>query len=212
MAPAWALLTYSSVGRPRDSIVVLRRRVNVAIESYVAPEQRERTRAATLDEPAVEAFPELGVTARHRSGVERNYLLRMQLDFARGDSAAARAALDSLWVPRRTWRSATLSVDGTYLEAALYASVGDTAAAVQVLDAALNAPLNLDTYTLAWITLPGNLVRAMVLRARLAAAAGDGPVAAQWADAVVALWSNADAEFQPVVDSMRALAVSGRPR
>ncbi len=212
MAPAWALLAYSSVGRPRDSLIVLRRRVNAAIDNYVAPERREQTRAATLDEPAVEAFQELGLTERHRAGVGRNSLLRMQLAFARGDFAAARAGLDSLWGPRRAWRAATLSIDGTYLEAALYASLGDTTAAVQVLDAALNAPLNLDTYSLAWITLPGNFVRAMVLRARLAAAADNAPMAAQWANAVVALWSDADVEFHPVVDSMRVLAASRRPR
>jgi hypothetical protein len=81
-----------------------------------------------------------------------------------------------------------------------------------VLDAALNAPLNLDTYTLAWITLPSNFVRAMILRARLAAAIEDRPMAARWASAVVDLWSNADAEFLPVVDSMRALTDSDRPR
>jgi hypothetical protein len=52
----------------------------------------------------------------------------------------------------------------------------------------------------------------MILRARLAAAAGDRVGAAQWGAAVVALWSDADAEFRPVVDSMRALAGAGRPR
>jgi tetratricopeptide (TPR) repeat protein len=210
LAPTWALLAYSSVGRPRDSIVALWRRVNVAIDNYVSPALRERTKAASLDEPAVEAFHELGLTTRHRPGPNRNYLLRMQFAYARGDRAGARAGLDSLWT-LRPWRALGLSVDGTYLEAALYADAGDTASAVRVLDAALNAPLNLDTYTLAWITLPGNLVRAMVLRAQLAAAAGDGAVAAHWANAVVTLWSNADAEFQPIVDSMRALAISRTP-
>ena len=210
MAPAWELLTFSSAGGPRDTIMALRRRVSAAIDNYVAPERREEIRVATLDDPAVEAFPELGVTDRHRFGAESNYLLRMQLAFARGDRAAAKAGLDSLWALRREWRAPSLSIDGTYLEAALYADVGDTAAAVQVLEAALNAPLNLDTYTLTWITLPGNLVRAMVLRAQLAAAAGDAPVAARWANAVVALWSGADADLRQTVDSMRQL--SARPR
>jgi hypothetical protein len=212
MTPAWELLTYSSLGRPQDTIVALRRRVSAAIDNYVPPERREQIRVATLDEPAVEAFHELGITDRHRFGAEPNYLLRMQLAYARGDRTAARAGLDSLWGPRRAWRAASLSIDGTYLEAALYAALGDTAAAIRVLDAALTAPLNLDTYTLTWITLPGNLVRAMILRARLAAAAGDRAVAAQWASAVVALWSNADTGFQPVVDSMRALTEANPPR
>jgi tetratricopeptide (TPR) repeat protein len=210
MVPAWSLLTYASMGGPRDSILTLSRRVNAAIDNYVAPEQREQVRSATLDGPAVEAFSEIGITERHRPGVNRLHLLRIQLDLARGNVAATRAALDSLWALHRSWKT-SLTVDGTYLDAALYASAGDTAAALQVLDAALLAPLNLDTYTLTWITLPANLVRAMILRARLAAAAGDRAAAAQWAAAVVALWSNADAAFQPVVDSMRALAAAARP-
>jgi len=211
MAPTWALLAYSSLGRPRDSILALRQRVNAAIDNYVAPERRELARAATLDEQAVEAFPELGLSPRHRSGTDRNYLLRMQFKYARGDRAGARAGLESLWVARKGWPAWAVSIDRTYLEAALYTDLGDTAAAVQVLDAALNAPLNLDTYALAWITLPGNLVRAMALRARLAAAAGDRPAATIWSNAVLILWSNADAEFQSLVDSMRALAVTRPP-
>ncbi len=212
MAPAWALLVYSSVGRPRDSIVALRGRLAAAINSYVAPERREQVRIATLDEPAVEAFHELGVTERHRVGAGLDYLLRMQLAFARGERAAARAGLDSIWVAQRDWRTASLTVDGTYLEAALFAALGDTVTAVEVLDAALTAPLNLDTYTLAWIPLSGNLVRAMVLRARLAAAAEDRAVAARWATAVLTLWSRPDPEFQPVIDSMRALTAFGPSR
>ena len=92
------------------------------------------------------------------------------------------------------------------MEASLYTSMGDTTSAVRVLDIALDGMLNLDPYTLAWITLPSNLVRAMVLRARLAAALGDRATAAKWGSAVVSLWSGADAEFQSVVDSMRTLS------
>ena len=212
MAPAWALLTYSSVGRPRDSILALRQRVAAAIDNYVAPPRRESVRATTLDGPAVLAFPDMGLTDRHRTGVQRVALLRLQLESAQGKRKLVRAELDSLWTTNREWRSATETVDGTYLLASLFASVGDTAHAVEILDATLTAPLNLDTYTLAWITLPSGLVRAMVLRARLAAALGDANHAAQWANAVVTLWSNADREFLPVVDSMRALSDSRRSR
>jgi tetratricopeptide (TPR) repeat protein len=211
MEPAWALLTYSSVGRPRDSILALRQRVAAAIDNYVPPDRREAVRAATLDGPAVLAFSELGVTDRHRPGPGRVALLRIQLEAARGNQRTVREALDSLWGASRAWRMPSTTLDATYLAASLYANAGDTAHAVQVLDAALNAPLNMDTYTLAWITLPGNLVRAMILRARLAAALGDSTRAAQWASGAVTLWSNADAEFRPLVDSMRALAASRRP-
>ena len=206
MDPAWMLLVYASAGRPRDSIVALHRRVEARIDTYVSPERREQTRSATLDFAAAEAFSDYGITDRHREHSGRNYLLRAQYFAARGDVSAARAILDSLWTARREWRASSLSIDGTFMEASLYTSIGDTTSAVRVLDIALEGMLNLDPYTLAWITLPSNLVRAMVLRARLAAALGDRTTAAKWASAVVTLWSGADAEFQSVVDSMRTLA------
>jgi tetratricopeptide (TPR) repeat protein len=212
MGPAWELLVYASAGRPRDSILALERRVDGRIESYVPPDRRPLTRAATMDMAATEAFPEIGITDRHRAQAGRNYLLRVQLEAGRGASAAAKGELDSMWAARRQWQGANLSIDGTFLEAALYTRMADTANAIRVLDASLEAPLNLDTYTLAWLTLPADLVRAMVLRARLAAATADRQTAARWAAAVVALRSGADPEFQPVVDSMRTLAGVRGPR
>ena len=206
MDPAWALLVYASAGRPQDSIEVLRRRVEARIDTYVAPERREQTRAGTLDFAAIEGFPEYGVSDRHREHTGRNYMLRSQYYAARGDAAHARGVLDSLWTARRQWRASSLSIDGTFLEASLYAGIGDTTTALRILDGALEAPLSLDPFTLEWITLPSNLVRAMALRARLAGARGDRATAAKWASAVVALWSGADPEFSSVVDSMRTLA------
>jgi tetratricopeptide (TPR) repeat protein len=206
MDPAWSLLVYASAGRPSDSIATLRRRVEGRIDTYVRPERREQTRAATLDFAAAESFPDDGITDRHREHAGRNYLLRSQFYAAKGDGVRARAILDSLWTARREWRASSVSIDATFLEASLYASIGDTTAAVRVLDAALEGPLNMDYQTLAWITLPSNLVRAMILRARLAAALGDRATAAKWASVVVTLWSGADEEFRSVVDSMRALS------
>ena len=52
----------------------------------------------------------------------------------------------------------------------------------------------------------GSFVRAMVLRAELAARAGDRRAAARWAAVVVELWSQADAPLQPLVIRMRRLA------
>jgi hypothetical protein len=206
MDPAWSLLVYASAGRPRDSIVTLRRRVEARIDTYVAPERRAQTRAGTLDFAAAETFPDYGVTDRHREHTGRNYLLRSQYYAAKGDAQAARAILDSLWTARREWRASSLSIDGSFMEASLYASFGDTTTAVRILDDALEGMLNLDPLTLNWITLPSSLMRAMVLRARLAAALGDRATAAKWGSAVVTLWSGADAEFQSVVDSMRTLS------
>jgi hypothetical protein len=54
------------------------------------------------------------------------------------------------------------------------------------------------------------LVRAMALRADLAAASGDHAAAARWAQAVTILWSDADQFLQPTVRRMRELARAGR--
>jgi len=50
------------------------------------------------------------------------------------------------------------------------------------------------------------LVRAMALRAELAAAAGDRRTARWWAQRVTILWRDADDPLRSVVERMRALA------
>jgi hypothetical protein len=45
----------------------------------------------------------------------------------------------------------------------------------------------------------------MALRAELAATRGDRAVARRWADAVIALWGDADQGLQPLVGRIRAL-------
>jgi hypothetical protein len=54
-------------------------------------------------------------------------------------------------------------------------------------------------------------VRGMALRAELAARAGDRITARRWARDVVVLWSGGDAELQPTVMRMQAIAQSSRP-
>jgi len=53
------------------------------------------------------------------------------------------------------------------------------------------------------------LVRGMALRAELAGWAGDSTVAKRWAKNVVQLWSGADRELQPTVQSIGEI-VGGR--
>jgi hypothetical protein len=61
-------------------------------------------------------------------------------------------------------------------------------------------------------TEAAGLVRAMALRAELAARAGDRSTARQWAEPVTILWLDADPELRPVVDRMRALAAGKQGR
>jgi tetratricopeptide (TPR) repeat protein len=207
---AWSLLVYASLGGPRDSIVSLSRWLEQRIPSYVAPPQREAVRSATLDLPAVQAFPELGVTPQHRADAGPNAWLAMQYALAHGNTAAVRARFARLERGRRNERPGYVAIDGTFHEAWLWLALGDTARATQLLDASLNALPTLGSYLVWEPQQPAGLVRAMALRARLAAQAGDSPTATRWADAVRTLWSDADAAFQPFVDSLGALVAPGR--
>jgi hypothetical protein len=54
------------------------------------------------------------------------------------------------------------------------------------------------------------VVRAMALRADLAAAAGDRVTATRWADGVATLWQSAEPALRPVAERMRRLAGGGR--
>ncbi|MGH7730405.1 MAG: hypothetical protein ACRENJ_04055, partial [Candidatus Eiseniibacteriota bacterium] len=203
---ALALLGYAALGAPVDSLKTLERRVERLVDSWVAPERRALVREAVLHVPLTLAFPQLGPRPVHRSRAGGNYLLAMQRALVEGDTAAVRARFARLREIRAAIRPGDVAIHGTYHEAWLLLAVGDSAAATETLDYPLNALPTLGTYLLEQVPQAGALVRCMVLRAELAARAGDRATAARWARAVVALWSGADAELQPLVAEMRALA------
>jgi hypothetical protein len=96
-------------------------------------------------------------------------------------------------------------MDGTFLEAWLQGAIGDTARAVAWLDRSLNRMRDLRSDLLDR-RQAGGLVRAMVLRADLANAAGERATAQWWGNAVATLWQNADPALLPVVERMRRFA------
>ena len=97
-------------------------------------------------------------------------------------------------------RPSEISIDRAYQEAWLLLAVGDSAAATELLDLSLNALPLLGTGLLEFVAQAAGLVRAMALRAELAARAGDNVTAQRWTRPVIALWSDADPELRPVVD------------
>jgi hypothetical protein len=151
------------------------------------------------------AFPVIGETPLHRSDVAGGYLLDMQRAIARGDPATARARYARVRTVRRWGRPTDVDISSTYGEAWLFLALGDTAAAVAVLDSSLNNLPGLGGNLLDFVPQAASLVRAMALRAELAAAAGDGRTARWWAQRVTVLWQDADAPLQPLVHRMRAL-------
>ena len=206
---ALGLFAYSAFGRPLDSLVALEQRVERLIPSYVEAGKRSPARQAMLDIPAVLAFPERGVRPMHRAKAGGNYLLEMQWELARGDTAALRKHFAKIRAVQRDIRPGDVTFDGTYHEAWLLLAVGDTVEATRLLDLSLEALPTLSTSLIDQLPEVATLVRGMALRAELAGRAGDSTAAKRWAKSVVLLWSGADRELQPTVQSMGEI-VGGR--
>lgn len=134
------------------------------------------------------------------SNVDNDYALRLNRAVLNGRMGTVRQGLDGIAKVR-----ATVGWDGAYPDAVLaetrlLLAAGDSTAAANWLDRYLPrvrfftpGVLTSDDVALA------GLVRLMALRADLAAASRDTSLARRWAAPVVALWSGADAELQPVV-------------
>ncbi|MGH7537065.1 MAG: hypothetical protein ACREMF_00395, partial [Gemmatimonadales bacterium] len=201
------LFAYAALGAPRDTLLALERRVNQVVGAYVEPVGGRRTlaRYAALDEPAVLAYPVLGVRPVHR-GSAPDYVMEMQLAASRGDTAIVRSWITKLDTIRRIQRPGDVAIDGTYLEAWVQLQMGDSAAAIERLDASLNALPALGLNLVEQVPQAAGLVRAMAWRADLASRATDAATARAWAEAVVTLWSGADEVLQPTVARMRTLS------
>jgi tetratricopeptide (TPR) repeat protein len=203
---ALTLLAYAALGAPADSLSVLVARVERLIARTIRPDRQSAALSALEAPAAVLVFPVVGETPLHGSDVSGGYLLDMQRALARGDPAAARARYARVRAVRRGLRPTDVSISSTYSEARVFLDLGDTAVAVTVLDSSLNDLPGFGTGLLDYVPQAAGLVRAMALRAELAAAAGDARTARWWAQHVVGLWSRADQPLQPLVRRMRALA------
>jgi hypothetical protein len=136
-------------------------------------------------------------------------ILEMQWAVAHGDTAA-RAELVRQAGLRSHSRAGDVAINGTYGEAGILLALHDTSAAIAALDLSLQALPTLGTFLLEQPEQVGCAIRAMALRAELAARAGDRALAARWGNAVSTLWGNADPPLTPMVQRMRALVASHR--
>lgn len=203
---AAALLAFSALGGPTDSIVRLERDVLTAIDESISTSARQFAklgyvgRSATLALPSYES-PQ--ITALAGSG---DWLLDAQAALIAGDTAAVLAALEAMRETRVGLRPSDLTLDGLYPEAELIVALGDLERAAGWLDPTLRALPHVAPHVLATPERAGSLVRAAVLRARIAEQLGDEAEAQRWAAAVVTLWSDAEPFLQPIVSEMRRLA------
>ncbi len=204
------LLAYAALGRPADSIRAGKLRVEQRVSSWAGPADRERLRLAVLHVPMGLAFETIGLSNVHRRDAGGDYVLEMQWALGHGDTAAVRAALRRQAELRTRARAGDVAINGTYAEAGTLLQLHDTAAAVALLDLSLQALPTLGTALLEQPEQMGCAIRAMALRAELAARSGDRALAARWGGAVNALWGNADPPLAPVVARMRAFVASNR--
>jgi hypothetical protein len=116
-----------------------------------------------------------------------------------GQLREARKLADSLAAFRSGTAAGEITMDVVFQEAWLHMAIGDNAGAMQSLDRALNglsrAPANL----LDGSEMATALVRAMMMRATLAAKAGDDATRRKWAGAARELWRDADPEVKQIV-------------
>jgi len=206
VAAAPPLLAYAAMGGPADSIAALERRVEQLIERALPAGERRLERLQWLAWPATIAFP------TYRSPLIRDlsgggdYLVDAQAAFLRGDTAEVIRTLSELRTVRQFIPPANLAIDALFPEAWLFASLGEPDLAVEWLDPLLDSLAETAPLAFADPMRAGSLARAMALRAQLGAAAGDRRDTARWANAIVALWRDADDFLQPLVEAMRQFA------
>ncbi|MDQ6769234.1 MAG: serine/threonine protein kinase [Gemmatimonadota bacterium] len=173
---------------------------NVAENGEMALRQAIKARPMTMLAPCTDAQSSLRVRPA------KGRLLRMQQAYAKRDMRSLASLLDSATRDAKTQKPGDVSLDFTYQIAWLRAATGDTAGAVRQLDLALRALPSLSPMSIREVASSAAAGRAMALRAEIAAARGEQQERQKWSRAVANLWMTSDAEMQPTVRRMRAMA------
>jgi serine/threonine protein kinase/tetratricopeptide (TPR) repeat protein len=202
---------YAAVGAPADSLAATERRTRQLAASYVEPARRDAVERAVTEEAAVLAHAGSRLGSRPPPSGGRHHLIPVIASAVRGDTAKVRAQLARLREHRRTAAPGSAALDGTLVEAWITLQLGDTAGAISWLDMALQAMPTYRTDLLDQPSQAAGLVRAMALRADIAASQGDAATAARWAGPVVVLWSGAELALGPSLSHMRTLEGKGGP-
>lgn len=208
-ADAAGTFAFAVTGACVDTLRRYRERLDERLASYVGPDARATDRGVLLRGTLALAAPCVGPGALRGVDAAGDRMVRLEQRLAAHDTAAVRRGYAELVAARAAGRPGDASMDYTYMESWTLAAIGDTAAAVAHLDRSLTALSTLGPYFMDYPAHSASLVRAMALRAQLAAAQGDRATAAHWAAAVATLWVHADPELQDVVRRMKALVGTG---
>jgi tRNA A-37 threonylcarbamoyl transferase component Bud32/tetratricopeptide (TPR) repeat protein len=208
VSTARALLVYSAIGGPADSLRALEPRIVAEVRSTVTPAQQNSALTALLSQAGSLSFPIYRFGSLPTLAGRGNWILDALATYAQGDSGSARRILDATKRIRATARPADRTLDITYSAAWLLAALGDRSEAIAWLDPVLNAAQMFPPQTLSRVANAGALMRAMMLRADLAKQSGNMADAQRWARPVEILWRDADPFLQPYVQAMHTFAGS----
>jgi hypothetical protein len=193
-----------------DTVAALERRLDEQIASFVAEDQQAQLRQDLKSRPLSMLAPCTNGQSALRIDAGDDRQLQIQNAYARRDARKLNALLSAVAIDMRTQRVGDMSLDYSYELAWVKAASGDTLGAVTQLDRVLGALPAFGPRSLREPAAAAAAGRAMILRADLAAAAGDALTAKRWAGAVSSLWASADTPLQPEVRRMRALAAASR--
>jgi hypothetical protein len=200
-AASLRLLAYAAFGGPRDSLLAAADRARRVINAYVTTGARTGAIEAVFARPVALAWPALDTLA-----IAGDYLLDLERALQRGDRAEAGRQLGAINTIRASQRPGDVAIDATLAEVRALLFYGDSTTARDRLVRILDALPTLGSDLLGEVTQSAALVRAMALRADLAAAAGDSTDGARWASAVVRLWNGSEAESLGGLERFRRLA------
>jgi eukaryotic-like serine/threonine-protein kinase len=200
---AFALLMYSALGAPVDSIRTIYARVDRDIALTTSARDRMAVRDMLLETStglAWSVLPRRDITGLD---VSRDALLRMWPALNRGNRASAAAHADSLSALTSSLLPGNMGLDRTLHLARVRLALGDTAAAIRTLDGALADLPSARPILLRAVQQASSVGNALLMRAQLAAATGDRATAARYSSAIASLWAGGDPEFRASVAQLQ---------
>jgi hypothetical protein len=202
-----AFFVFAAMGGPSDTLRALEQAVSIAVVQSGTPASRVSLQMFALAYPATIAFPDYPLESISALAGKGDNLVDAQAAYLRGEPDTVRAILMRIQATRgpALRLPEVLTLDAVFPEASLLAALGDERAAIAWLDPTLGTLARTGPQLFADALRAGPLVRALALRAELAASVGDTAGARRYASIVVALWSDADPFLQEVVSRMRRL-------
>jgi hypothetical protein len=196
------LRVYSSLDAPRDSLLAVFHQVNGLIRRSVTADKRASLQRRFLATPIVLATPDLGA-ASMASLAGTDDLLAMRAAIESRNVAAARAAGARFIAMANSYSPGTVGPDRLLGYARMLLVLGDTAAATEQLDAALDGVPRARTILLDATPQGAVLGRILLLRAQLALDGQDRATAKRLLNELDVLWRNADPDVRAPIESLR---------